>query len=74
MKKFLKTLTKILKWIVIVLFGIIIIGLIVRFIGQRINNKTPDGGINETMYIDINGTKASRRWPSGRSPRGSPRP
>ena len=57
MKKFLKTLIKILKWIGIVLLGIIIIALIVRFIGQRINNKTPDGGINETMYVDINGTK-----------------
>lgn len=57
MKKFLKKLIKILKWIGIVLLGIIIIALIVRFIGQRINNKTPDGGINETMYVDINGTK-----------------
>ena len=57
MKKFLKKLIKILKWIGIVLLGIIIIALIVRFIGQCINNKTPDGGVNETMYVDINGTK-----------------
>jgi len=43
-------------------FGIFIISIItlvevVRTIGRLINNRTPDGGINETMMVDINGTK-----------------
>ncbi len=29
----------------------------VRFIGQKIYNRTPEDGINEEMYVDINGTK-----------------
>jgi pimeloyl-ACP methyl ester carboxylesterase len=57
MKKILKTMLKILKWIGIVILGLIIILLIVRCVGKLYYNRTPDGGINETMYVDINGTK-----------------
>lgn len=57
MKRFLKIILKIVKWIVIIIISFIILFLIVRFIGQKINNRTPEGGINETMYVDINGTK-----------------
>lgn len=35
--------------------SIIILILLVRFIGKLYYNRTPDGGINETMYIDVNG-------------------
>lgn len=55
MKKLLKKLTKILKWIGIVLLGMIIILLIVRFIGKMYYKRTPEGGINESMYIEVNG-------------------
>lgn len=55
MKKFFKKLLKVLKWIGIILLVILIILLIVRFIGMKLNNRTPENGINETMYIDING-------------------
>ena len=57
MKRLFRLLLKILKWAGIVLLGILVIFLIVRFIGKRINSKTPDGGINETFYADINGTQ-----------------
>ena len=57
MKKFLKVFFKILKWLFIVLATVIVLFLIVRFIGQKIYNRTPEGGINEEMYVDINGTK-----------------
>ena len=30
---------------------------IVRSVGMSINNRTPERGINESMYVDINGTK-----------------
>ena len=57
MKKCCKVLLKIIKWFFIIVIASVILFLIVRFIGQRINNKTPEGGINEQMYVDINGTK-----------------
>ena len=57
MKKLGKILFKILKWIFIILVCIFVLFLIVRFIGQRIYSSTPEGGINEEMYVDINGTK-----------------
>ena len=56
-KKFLKGFVKILKWLLIVLVAIIVLFFIVRFIGQRIYDRTPEGGINEALYVDINGTK-----------------
>ena len=41
----------------IVIVSFIAIVLIAHFIGRMINSRTPKGGINESMYVDINGTK-----------------
>ena len=57
MKNFFKVLFKILKWLFLALAAAIVLFLIVRFVGQRIYNRTPKGGINEEMYVDINGAK-----------------
>ena len=57
MKKFSRVFFKILKWLFIILITVIVLFLIVRFIGQKIYGRTPEGGINEEMYVDINGTK-----------------
>lgn len=57
MKKFLKVFFKILKWLFIMLSAAIVLFLVVRFIGQKIYSRTPEGGINEEMYVDINGVK-----------------
>ena len=57
MKKAIKIMGIILLWILITLAAAIMILLVVRLIGRAINGKTPDGGINESMYVDINGTK-----------------
>lgn len=43
--------------IALVILALIVTFFIVRAIGKAIYNKTPDGGINELMYIDVNGTK-----------------
>jgi len=51
----LKKTLKILKWTGIIILGLTVILLTVHFIGKHYNNRTPDGGINETMYIDVNG-------------------
>ncbi|MBQ8965232.1 alpha/beta fold hydrolase [Ruminococcus sp.] len=57
MKKALKVTGKILLWLLIVIVSLIAILFISRPIGKAVNDRTPDGGINETMYVDINGTK-----------------
>lgn len=57
MKKALKITGKILLGILITLTVAIIILLVVRLIGRSANSKTPDGGINESMLVDINGTQ-----------------
>ncbi|MCR5098888.1 MAG: alpha/beta hydrolase [Lachnospiraceae bacterium] len=47
----------VLKVIGIAIVSLTAIILVAHFIGRMINNRTPDGGINESMYADINGTK-----------------
>ncbi len=55
MNMVLRRSLKILKWIGIVVLGLVVILLTIRFIGRLYYNRTPDGGINEAMYIDVNG-------------------
>lgn len=52
-----KRIIQFIKRITIVLLVIIFAFLTVRAIGKGIYNRIPDGGINESMYVDINGTK-----------------
>ena len=56
MKKNKKAL-KIIRNILIRLIIIILIFLLIRFIGIEMNKKVPDGGINESAYVEINGVK-----------------
>lgn len=48
---------RILKWVGISIFSLIVIFFLTRWIGQGVNRRTPSGGINESMYVDINGSK-----------------
>ena len=57
MKKALKITGKILLGMLITIVAAIVILLAVRIIGRTINGRTPDGGINESMLVEINGTK-----------------
>lgn len=50
-------LLKIIKWIALAILVLIVVFFLVRAIGKAIYNQTPEGGINESMYIDVNGTK-----------------
>lgn len=50
-------LKKAIKYILLLLAAIIIMILSAHTIGGAINRMTPDGGINRSMYVDINGTK-----------------
>ena len=56
MKKKSKILS-ILKWIAVVILLSFTLFFVVRAIGKAIYNQTPAEGINESMYIDVNGTK-----------------
>lgn len=57
MKKAGARIWKIVRSIVVVLLALILLFLLVRLIGQTRNRRVPDGGINESMYVEINGTK-----------------
>ena len=57
MKKVLKFTGKFLLGIFILLLSLILILFLSRLIGKAVNSRTPEGGINETMFADINGTK-----------------
>ena len=50
---------KVIKAGGITALSLIFLLLLIRFIGMQINRKVPAGGINESMYLDING---SRQW------------
>ena len=57
MNRIAKVSLKILKWVGIVILSLILILFLARWIGKGINNRTPKGGINESMYVEINGAK-----------------
>lgn len=52
----MKNLLKILRNATLVMLAVILVFFAVRAVGRGINSKTPKGGINESMYVDINGT------------------
>ncbi len=52
-----KIVLKAAKWIALAICALFVALFLVRAIGKAIYNQTPDGGINESMYIDVNGTK-----------------
>lgn len=50
-------IVRVIKGLALVILTIIVAFFSVRAIGKAVYNRTPDGGINEAMYIDVNGTK-----------------
>lgn len=48
---------KVLKCTALAILILIVCFFSVRAIGRAVYNRTPEGGINESMYVDINGTK-----------------
>ena len=57
MNRIVKGLSRLLRWAGIVLLSFIVVAFVARWIGQGINQRTPKGGINESMFVNINGTK-----------------
>lgn len=41
----------------ITILSLIVLLFLTRWIGQGVNRRVPSGGINESMYVDINGSK-----------------
>lgn len=56
-KKIGTKILKIIRNIVFIILSLILLFLLVRSIGKAVNNRTPKGGINESMYVEINGTQ-----------------
>lgn len=48
---------KIIKYVLISILAVILSAVFVIFIGKAINKKAPKHGINNGMYVEINGTK-----------------
>lgn len=57
--KIQREIFRIIKWIAILILALLAVFFLVRAIGKAIYNQTPAGGINESRYIDVNGT---RQW------------
>lgn len=55
----MKTFLRILKWVGVFLAVLIAAFFVTRWIGMGLNKRTPDGGINESLFVEING---SRQW------------
>ncbi|MGN0483077.1 MAG: alpha/beta hydrolase [Lachnospiraceae bacterium] len=53
----MKKIKKIAKTILLVLAAMILLILAAHTVGKYLNSRTPDGGINESMYVEVNGTK-----------------
>ena len=48
-----------LKWAGILVLSLLAILFIIRGIGRSVNRRVPEGGVNTSMYVDVNG---SRQW------------
>ena len=57
MNRMAKLSLKIFKWAGLGLLSLIVLFFVTRWIGQGVNKRTPVGGINQSMYVDINGSK-----------------
>jgi Predicted hydrolases or acyltransferases (alpha/beta hydrolase superfamily) len=54
-----KGLSLALKWLGVMALSLIVVLFIIRWVGRGINRRVPEGGINVSMYVDVNG---SRQW------------
>lgn len=45
------------EWLWICILSLLVVFFAARWIGRGVNNRVPTGGINESMYVDINGSK-----------------
>ena len=52
-----KGLISALKWAGIMALSLIALLLIIRGIGRGVNRRVPEGGVNKSMYVDVNGSK-----------------
>ena len=57
MKKIWRKMIKIMKKVIIAITVLILLFLSIRLVGKVINGREPKGGINESFYVDINGSK-----------------
>ena len=53
----MRKIRKAVKYILLLLAAVILAVLLAHMVGRAVNSVTPEGGISQSMYVDINGTK-----------------
>ena len=48
-----------MKWAGVMALSLLAVLFIIRWIGWSVNKRIPEGGVNTSMYVDVNG---SRQW------------
>lgn len=46
-----------LKWAGVMVLSLLAVLFIIRWIGRSVNERIPEGGVNTSMYVDVNGSK-----------------
>ena len=55
--RIIKVLGIALKWVGVMVFSLVVVLFVIRWTGRGINDRIPKEGINESMFLDINGSK-----------------
>ena len=58
-RRITKGLILALKWAGVMVVSLLAVLFIIRWVGRSLNKRIPEGGVNESMYVDVNG---SRQW------------
>ena len=58
-RRITKGLVLALKWAGVMVVSLLAVLFIIRWVGRGINKRIPEGGVNASMYVDVNG---SRQW------------
>ena len=57
MRRKTNRITLALKWAGIAVLSLLAVLFIIRWIGRGLNQRVPEGGVNTSMYVDVNGSK-----------------
>ena len=58
-RRITKGLVLALKWAGVMVVSLLAVLFIIRWVGRSLNKRIPEGGVNASMYVDVNG---SRQW------------
>lgn len=56
-RRITKGLVLALKWAGVMVVSLLAVLFIIRWVGRSLNKRIPEGGVNASMYVDVNGSK-----------------